>query len=259
LASHQGIPIKAHEIIGDTLDINAHLTDRLLTVKTLLCPLSREQLPPARCLGLNYADHAAEFKRVAPVAPVLFYKPNTSIIGPNAKIVVPLVAQPVKEHLPDYEVEFVAVIGKPAKNVSEADALDYILAYTGANDVCLISPSCVLYLRQGNRFRFESIKWLSRSGDILNPLVLLCQLVLSEANCYLDDTNPLGPCLVSASMGSISDPQSVPLKCVLNGRLMQDGNTKDQIFSLRQTIAHLSSGTTLLPGTIILTGNSFVN
>ena len=67
--------------------------------------------------------------------PVLFYKPVTSLIGPLATVVIPKVAQPPKVHLPDYEVELVIVIGKAAKNVSEAHALDYVLGYTGANDV----------------------------------------------------------------------------------------------------------------------------
>jgi 2-keto-4-pentenoate hydratase/2-oxohepta-3-ene-1,7-dioic acid hydratase in catechol pathway len=68
-------------------------------------------------------------------APILFYKPLSSMIGPNAPICVPKVAQPVDVHFPDYEVELTIVIGKTAKNVSEAEALDYVLGYTGANDV----------------------------------------------------------------------------------------------------------------------------
>lgn len=68
-------------------------------------------------------------------APVLFYKPVTSLIGPLADVIIPKIAQPGDKHLPDYEVELTIVIGKPAKNVSEADALDYVLGYTGANDV----------------------------------------------------------------------------------------------------------------------------
>jgi 2-keto-4-pentenoate hydratase/2-oxohepta-3-ene-1,7-dioic acid hydratase in catechol pathway len=67
--------------------------------------------------------------------PILFYKPVTTLIGPLATIVIPKAAQPPKDHLPDYEVELVIVIGKAAKDVSEADALDYVLGYTGANDV----------------------------------------------------------------------------------------------------------------------------
>ena len=71
---------------------------------------------------------------------LLFYKPLSSVIGPNAPICVPKVAQPVDVHLPDYEVELTIVIGKTAKNVSEAVALDYVLGYTGANDVRVRNP-----------------------------------------------------------------------------------------------------------------------
>ncbi len=70
---------------------------------------------------------------------MLFYKPTTSLIGPLAPVTIPRVAQPPKENLSDYEVEFTIVIGKPARDVSEADALDYVLAYTGANDVGVLS------------------------------------------------------------------------------------------------------------------------
>lgn len=66
---------------------------------------------------------------------MIFYKPPTSLIGPGALVTIPHVAQPVEEHIPDYEVELVIVIGKAAKDVSEAEALDYVLGYTGANDV----------------------------------------------------------------------------------------------------------------------------
>lgn len=73
-------------------------------------------------------------------------KPVTALIGPSATVIIPAAAQPVHEHLPDYEVELTIVIGKPAKNVSEADALDYVLAYTGANDVRSIAISCGISL-----------------------------------------------------------------------------------------------------------------
>lgn len=76
--------------------------------------------------------------------PILFYKPLGSLIGPLGTINIPRAAQPPKEHLPDYEVELVIVIGKAAKDVSEAEALDYVLGYTGANDVgvLFIEPEC---------------------------------------------------------------------------------------------------------------------
>lgn len=68
-------------------------------------------------------------------APILFYKPPTAIIGPNAPINIPRTAQPVSKHIPDYEVELTVVIGKAAKDISEEEALDYVLGYTAANDV----------------------------------------------------------------------------------------------------------------------------
>jgi len=186
----------------------------------LLAPLAREEIKVVRCLGLNYSDHADEANLAKPEAPVLFYKPVTSLIGPLADVIIPKIAQPGDVHLPDYEVELTIVIGKPAKNVSEADALDYVLGYTGANDVS---------------FRYHQMRvsqWSYSKG--------------------FDNTNPLGPCLVSSNV--IKDPQTLPLKCILNGETVQDGTTADQIFNVRQTVSALSQGTTLEPGSIILTG-----
>ncbi|KAE9404904.1 hypothetical protein BT96DRAFT_877346 [Gymnopus androsaceus JB14] len=220
VAAHQGIQIKAYEIIGSALDPSSQVTKTVLTVKHLLSPLARNQVGFVRCLGLNYSDHAEEAKLAAPAFPVLFVKPTSSLIGPEGTILIPAAAQPVEEHLPDYEVEFTIVIGKPAKDVKEEDALDYVLAYTGANDVSF------------RQHQMAVSQWCFSKG--------------------FDNTNPLGPCLVSAS--AIPDPQKVPLVCKLNGQVMQNGSTADQIFKVRRTIAHLSQGTTLEPGSIILTG-----
>jgi len=189
-------------------------------VKMLLSPLSREQIRLVRCLGLNYADHAAEANLKKPNAPTLFYKPSTAIIGPNAPITIPSVAQPVWKHFPDYEVEFTVVIGIAAKDVREEEALDYVLGYTAGNDVS---------------FRFHQMN--------------VSQWDFSKG---FDNTTPIGPCLVAAS--AIPDPQTVRLKAVVNEQVVQDGITADQIFNVKQTISFLSQGTTLEPGTIILTG-----
>ncbi|KAL9713039.1 hypothetical protein Ac2012v2_004280 [Leucoagaricus gongylophorus] len=213
-------PIKAYEIIGSALDISAQVTNQVLTVDTLLSPLSNDQIKVVRCLGLNYSDHAAEAKLAKPAFPVLFYKPLTSLIGPLATVTIPKVAQPPKEHLPDYEVELVIVIGKTVKDVSEAEALDYVLGYTGANDVSF------------RKHQMAVSQWGFSKG--------------------FDNTNPLGPCLVSNNL--IPDPQTVKLKLTLNGNVVQDGTTADQIFNVRQTVSFLSQGTTLEPGSIILTG-----
>jgi len=220
LAAAKGETIKAYEIVGSALDPGAQVTQQILTIDILLAPLSNDEIKIVRCLGLNYSDHAAEAKLAKPAFPILFYKPLASLIGPLATVTIPKVAQPPQKHLPDYEVELVIVIGKAAKDVSEADALDYVLGYTGANDVS---------------FRYHQMavsQWGFSKG--------------------FDNTNPLGPCLVSNN--AIPDPQNVQLKLTLNGNVVQDGTTAEQIFNVRQTVAFLSQGTTLEPGSIILTG-----
>jgi len=220
LAVHQKRTVKAFEITGSALDLSAQVTNKVLTVKSLLAPLAREEVKIVRCLGLNYADHAAEANLAKPAAPVLFYKPVTSLIGPLASVVIPKVAQPGEKHLPDYEVELTIVIGKPAKDVSEEEALDYVLAYTGANDIS---------------FRYHQMR--------------VSQWGFSKS---FDNTNPIGPCLVSTN--AIKDPQNIPLTCTINSQVLQDGITADQIFTVRQIVSILSQGTTLEPGSIILTG-----
>ncbi|TDL29628.1 hypothetical protein BD410DRAFT_780097 [Rickenella mellea] len=220
LAYNRKEPIKAHAIYGTALSPSALVSDKVLTVKELLSPLARDEIRLVRCLGLNYADHAAEANMPKPVAPILFYKPSSSIIGPNAHINIPKVAQPVEKHIPDYEVELTVVMGRPCKNVSEADALDYVLGYVTGNDTS---------------FRYHQLavsQWGFSKG--------------------FDDATPIGPCLVAAS--AISDPQNLPLKTYVNGTLLQDGTTADQIFNIRQTISYLSQGTTLEPGSLIMTG-----
>ncbi|KAI0034091.1 hypothetical protein K488DRAFT_77464 [Vararia minispora EC-137] len=220
LAISQKRLVKAYEILGSALDPAAQVSQNILTVQQLLSPLSRDQIGLVRCLGLNYADHANEAGLSKPNAPILFYKPATSIIGPGAQVVIPKFAQPIEKHLPDYEVELTIVIGKPTKNVSEADALDYVLGYTCGNDIS---------------FRFHQMN--------------VSQWSFSKS---FDNTNPIGPCLVSAA--KIGDPQKLSLKTIVNGQVLQDGNTADQLFDVRQTVSFLSQGTTLQPGTIILTG-----
>ncbi|KAG5648728.1 hypothetical protein DXG03_000075 [Asterophora parasitica] len=172
--------------------------------------------------------------------PILFYKPVTSLIGPLATVVIPKAAQPAKEHLPDFEVELVVVIGKAAKNVSEADALDYVLGYTGANDVSFRKHQMAV-----SQWGFSKSfgKSIYRWGSFVT---------CSNAGPSVDNTNPVGPCLVASS--AIPDPQNILLKCTVNGDLLQDGTTAEQIFNVRQTVAFLSQGTTLEPGSIILTG-----
>lgn len=125
---------------------------------------------------------------------------------------IPKVAQPPKEHLPDYEVELVIVIGKTVKDVSEAEALDYVLGYTGANDVSF------------RKHQMAVSQWGFSKG--FGGCDSESDLVVDETDNWLaiaDNTNPLGPCLVSNNL--IPDPQTVKLKLTLNGNVVQDGTT----------------------------------
>ncbi|KZS97828.1 hypothetical protein SISNIDRAFT_546874 [Sistotremastrum niveocremeum HHB9708] len=213
-------PLKAYEISGSALDPDAKVTSTVLTVKHLLDPLSKDQVKLVRCLGLNYRDHAAEAKLPLPETPVLFYKPASSLIGPNVPIVIPRVAQPVAEHVPDYEAELTIVIGKPAKDVSEANALDYVLGYVSGNDMSF------------RKHQMATSQWGFGKG--------------------FDNSTPFGPCIVSSRV--ISDPQNLAITTEVNGQLLQNGTTAEQVFSVRKTVAFLSQGTTLEPGSLIMTG-----
>jgi 2-keto-4-pentenoate hydratase/2-oxohepta-3-ene-1,7-dioic acid hydratase in catechol pathway len=147
-------------------------------------------------------------------------KPNGAAIGPGEPIRIPACCRPEGEV--DYEAELAVVIGRPALNVSEQTALDYVLGYTAANDV--------------------SARWWQKHGAG-------GQFVRGKG---FDTFCPLGPAIVTA--GEIPDPQTLRLKTVLNGQVMQDHTTADMIFSVARLIAELSRDTTILPGTVLLTG-----
>jgi len=124
--------------------------------------------------------------------------------------VVPRVAQPAEEHLPDWEVELAIVIGKAAKDVLEAEALDYVLGYTGANDVSF------------RKLQMGIPQWQASHRTAPTPDILI-----GQHRCFskgFDDTNPLGPAIVSKK--AIPDPQVVDLKATLNGKTVQSSNTK---------------------------------
>ncbi|KAI5999129.1 fumarylacetoacetate hydrolase [Pisolithus albus] len=227
---HIGEPVDPtlDEILGSAVDPAAQLTNTILTVKELLSSRSREEVKTVCCLGSTTPTTLWEY----PV-PILFCKLLASLIGPNAPIFIPGVAQPVEDHPPDYEVELTIVIGKAAKNVSEADALDYV---TGANDV---SDSLLACCGVGLTGLFPET-----SNDGL-------QWGFSKS---FDNTTPLGPCVVSNN--AIPNPQLIPLTCNLNGKILQNRNTQDQIFDVRKAVAFLSQATTLEPGAVLFPGTS---
>lgn len=167
-------------------------------------------------IGKNYADHAAETKSKVPDRPLAFTKFTTAIIGPNNVVTW----DPALTTQVDYEAELAVIIGKTARRVSQADALDYVFGYTCANDV------------SARDLQFGDGQWVRGKS--------------------LDTFCPLGPWLVTAD--ELPDPQNLDIKCKINGVVMQHSNTSKMIFSVAYLISFLSQAFTLLPGDIILTG-----
>ena len=168
------------------------------------------------CIGLNYADHAAESGMELPAEPVIFFKATSAIMGPNDTVEIPRGS--VKT---DWEVELGIVIGKKAKYVSEADAMDHIAGYCVINDLS------------------ERDFQLHRSG----------QWVKGKS---ADTFGPIGPWLVTRD--EVPDPQSLPMYLEVNGHRYQDGSTKTMHFGVATVISHLSQFMSLQPGDVISTG-----
>ena len=172
--------------------------------------------PNFYCVGLNYAKHAAESGLNPPAEPVLFNKATSCLSGPNDDVVIPR-----KSSKADWEVELGVVIGKEALYVSEEDALDYVAGYCIINDM------------SEREFQIE------RSGQWVKG---------KSAPTF----GPTGPYLVTTD--EIPDPQVLNLKLSLNGEVLQNSNTSDMIFTVRQIVSHMSQFMQLMPGDIICTG-----
>jgi acylpyruvate hydrolase len=187
-----------------------------------IIPLEKVELgPPVPdpdkiiCLGLNYNEHAMELQMDTFKVPPIFAKFRNTLCGPTSPIVIPRVSTQI-----DYEGELAVVIGRRCKEVSEREALTYVAGYTIMNDV------------SARDLQMQSSQW--------------------TAGKVLDTFAPMGPGIVPAS--DISDPQTLQILTRLNGVTLQNGNTRDMIFSVARTIAFLSSLMTLLPGDLIATG-----
>ncbi|MFZ5826121.1 MAG: fumarylacetoacetate hydrolase family protein [Bacillota bacterium] len=167
------------------------------------------------CIGLNYRKHALESKMAIPTSPVVFSKFANAIAGPGDEIPLPGCAQEY-----DYEAELVAVIGRRARNVSVAEALDYVLGYCNSNDLT------------ARDLQFRTSQWLLGKS--------------------LDRFMPLGPYLVTADQ--MGDPQALQIRLWLNGELRQESSTADMIFSVAEVVSYLSQHMTLEPGDLISTG-----
>ncbi|RMF76800.1 MAG: FAA hydrolase family protein, partial [Chloroflexi bacterium] len=167
------------------------------------------------CLGLNYRAHADEAGFEHPKYPVLFHKAATSLIGHQQPILIP----PGATHV-DYEVELAIIIGTRCKRVSEANALECVAGYAGANDV------------SEREWQFRTPQWTTGK--------------------MLDTFCPLGPALVTSD--EVGDPNNLDIKLTLNGEVMQQDNTSDMIFNVPFTVHYISQICTLEPGDVILTG-----
>ncbi len=201
--------------IEGTIFETFRVTDRVVRIGKLLAPVEPRTI---LCIGLNYRRHAEETGAQLPEHPVLFIKAANALAHPGDPIVIPKVAPGQV----DYECELAVVIGRSAKNVERQHALDYVLGYTCANDV-------------------SARRWQKEGGG-----KQWCRGKSFDTFC------PLGPCLVTAD--EIPDPNTLAIQTTLNDRIMQESTTADMIFDVPSLISFLSEGTTLLPGTVILTG-----
>ena len=183
----------------------------------LLAPIPR----PRRnlvCVGLNYAEHAAESRvtQGVPEHPVYFTKPPSTVIGPGAAI-------PWHGHVSrriDWEVELVAVIGRDGRDIPEEEALEHVFGYTVGNDVT------------ARDLQSRHQQWYKGKG--------------------LDGFCPLGPCIVTKD--ELPDPQDLRLRLRVNGETKQDAGTSDMVFGVAKLVAVWSLGMTLEPGDLLMTG-----
>lgn len=216
IASVEKKKIEAKLISGSIFD--GVVTEKTMTVAQLLPPISVEETPIIRCLGLNYRDHAREAKMPIPTHPVLFIKPRAALCGPYPqKISVPKVCQ---DGTSDYEAELTVIIGKTGRDIPKEKALEYVLGYTCGNDVSARTE------------QFRNSQWSYSKG--------------------FDSSAPIGPVLVAQEQ--ISDPHDLRIKAIHNGNVVQDSSTKEMIFGISEMIAFLSQGTTLERGSLIMTG-----
>ena len=205
----------AFKLTGNIFDSPKMTTEKAAIAKWL-APIQPSSII---CIGLNYRKHAEETGAKFPEFPVVFFKGINTLLNPGDAIQIPT---HMRSDEVDYECELAVVIGRACKNVSRQNALDYVLGYTCCNDV-------------------SARDWqIKRGGG---------QWCRGKS---FDTFSPIGPVLVTPD--EIPNPNSLKIRTVLNGQVMQDWNTNDMIFDVPALIEFLSGSTTLLPGTVILTG-----
>jgi 2-keto-4-pentenoate hydratase/2-oxohepta-3-ene-1,7-dioic acid hydratase in catechol pathway len=220
----QGAPVTMEAMLRGQGDVGAfyRLIDRSGETGTHLIALEKASFAPCVsspekivCIGLNYRKHAAETGNPVPKQPILFNKYNTAL---NCHGGVVAVSKEQAEKF-DYEAELVIIIGKQARNVSEADAKSHIFGYATGND-------------------FTARDLQSRSS----------QWMLGKS---LDGSAPLGPWIVTADQ---ADGDNLKIECKVNGQVRQSSNTSDMVFNCSQLVSYISTYMTLKPGDLIFTG-----
>ncbi len=212
-----------HDIAGTVLSADALAALREVDAGALPVVAADTRLGPCVggtgkfiCIGLNYADHAAESGLAVPPEPVIFMKATSAICGPNDPIIVPRGAEKT-----DWEVELAVIIGSTAKYVTEAEALAHVAGYAVANDVSERS--------------FQS----ERAGQWTKG-----------KSC--DNFGPLGPWLVTRD--EVEDPQDLAMWLEVNGERMQQGSSRTMVYGVAHVVSYLSQFMTLHPGDVISTG-----
>ena len=190
----------------------ADSTFPLASVK-LLAPVPRP--PKLICIGLNYRDHAAEARQEIPKVPTIFAKFSNVVIGPGEAIVLPKISRK-----PDYEAEFMFVIGTGGRHIAAQDWQRHVFGYTVFNDV------------SARDFQSATSQWMIGKT--------------------FDTFGPMGPYLVSAD--EVPDPHALDISLSIGGEILQHSNTRELIFRIPDLIAYLSSVFTLEPGDVVATG-----
>lgn len=171
--------------------------------------------PRVFCVGRNYEEHAREGNAEVPDFPMIFLKPATALVGHDQFIEIPSSTEKV-----DWEGEVAVVIGRPGRDIAEADAWNHIAGYTIANDV-------------------TARDWQRRTSQF-------------DAGKMFDSFGPMGPFLVTAD--EVADPGALTIVTRVNGEVMQSGQVEEMIFSIPHLVSYLSAAVRLLPGDVIMTG-----
>ncbi|MGO7584846.1 fumarylacetoacetate hydrolase family protein [Rhizobium ruizarguesonis] len=220
---------KIRDLSGHVADIGGEaITPTGLAKIAAIDPKSLPEIAPGRigacvagtgkfiCIGLNYSDHAAETGATVPPEPIIFMKATSAIVGPNDNVVIPRGSEKT-----DWEVELGVVIGKTAKYVTKAEALDYVAGYCVSNDV------------SERAFQTE------RAGQWTKG-----------KSC--DTFGPIGPWLVTKD--EIPEPQNLGMWLTVNGQKMQNGSSKTMVYGVAFLVSYLSQFMSLHPGDVISTG-----